>query len=86
MNMLCPYDIGRDSWEWEGQESEEWPDLNSPQELGEEALTEWTRNTDETEWPLDEIIVEYYCFLIIIIDGAPQPFPPHLASTKSSLL
>ena len=54
MNMMCPYDIGRDSWEWEGQESVEWPDLNSPQELGEEALTEWTRNTVETERPLDE--------------------------------
>ena len=38
--MWCPHDIGRDSWEWDGQESVVWPDLNSPQELGEEALTE----------------------------------------------
>ena len=45
MNMLCPDSIGRDSWEWEGQESVEWPDLNFPQDLGEEALTEGFCNT-----------------------------------------
>ena len=38
MYMLCPYDIGRDSWDREGQQSVLF--CNSPQELGEEALTE----------------------------------------------
>ena len=42
MYMLCPDDIGRDIWDRGGQESVEF--FNSPQELGEEALTERTRS------------------------------------------
>ena len=49
MYMLCPHEIGRDSWDRGGQESVVRPDLNSPQDLGEEALTERTRRRVETE-------------------------------------
>ncbi len=51
--MLCPHDIGRDSWDRGGQESV--VDCNSPQELGEEALTERTRLRVETERPLSNL-------------------------------
>ena len=40
--MLCPDAIGRDSWDRGGQEYVVRPDLNSPHELGEKALTERT--------------------------------------------
>ena len=49
MNMWCLDGIGREIWDREGQESVVRPDFNSPQELGEEDLTEWTRLTVETE-------------------------------------
>ena len=65
--MLCPHDIGRDSWDRGGRESVVCPDYNSPQDLGEEALTERTDLFLETERPHDEVIVvvvvECYCFL-----------------------
>ena len=65
--MMCPHDIG--------QESVVRPDLNPPQDLGEEALTERTRLTVETERPHDilivvvvvVVVVECCCFLINII-------------------
>ena len=70
--MMCPHDIGRDSWDRGGQESVVRPDFNSPQDLGEEALTERAPRRKETERPHDEVIVvEYYCFLINIIVGPP---------------
>ena len=73
--MMCPYVIGRDSWDRGGQESVVRPVFNSPQDLGEEALTERTRFRVETERPHDIVIVvvvvvvvvECYCFLINII-------------------
>ena len=40
MYMMCPGDVGRDSGEWGGQESEVLQDWKSHQELGEEALAE----------------------------------------------
>ena len=42
MNMGCPDDIGREVWDRVGRESVDCLDPNSPQELGEEALTEWS--------------------------------------------
>ena len=36
--MWCPHDIGRDSWVWGEQGALEM--LNSPHEVGDEALTE----------------------------------------------
>ena len=36
--MWCPHDIGRDSWVW-GEQEALW-NMNSPHEVGEEALTE----------------------------------------------
>ena len=74
--MMCPYVIGRDSWDRGGQESVVRPDFNSPQDLGEEALTERTRLTVETDFPdklvivvvvVVVVVVECYCFLINII-------------------
>ena len=75
--MMCPYVIGRDSWDRGGQESVVRPDFNSPQDLGEEALTERTRLTVETDFPdnlvivvvvaVVAVVVECYCFLINII-------------------
>ena len=65
--MMCPYIIGRDSWDRGGQESVVRPDFNSPQDLGEEALTERTRLTVETDFPDNLVIVECCCFLINII-------------------
>ena len=69
--MMCPHDIGRDSWDRGGQESVVRPDFNSPQDLGEEALTERTPDLFETERPHDIVIVvvvvECCCFLINII-------------------
>ena len=59
--------------------------LDSPQDLGEEALTEWTlvaRIERSDPWTKVIVVVEYYCILINIIDGAPQPPTPHLASTE----
>ena len=38
--MMCPGDVGRDSGEWGGQESEVLQDWKSHQELGEEAIAE----------------------------------------------
>ena len=35
--MRCPHDIGRDSWVWGEQEALEM--LNSPHEVGEEAVS-----------------------------------------------
>ena len=35
--MWCPHDIGRDSWVWGEQEALEM--LNSPHEVGDEALS-----------------------------------------------
>ena len=55
--MMCPYVIGRDSWDRGGQESVVRPDFNSPQDLGEEALTERTRLTVETDFPDNIVIV-----------------------------
>ena len=55
--MWCPHDIGREIWDREGQESVVRPDFNSPQDLGEEALTERTRLTVETDFPQDLVIV-----------------------------
>ena len=66
--MMCPYVIGRDSWDRGGQESVARPDFNSPQYLGEEALTERTRLTVETDFPQD-LVIECCCFLINIIVG-----------------
>ena len=66
--MMCPYVIGRDSWDRGGQESVGRPDFNSPQDLGEEALTERTPDlfeTDLTHYVV--IVVECCCFLINII-------------------
>ena len=34
MNMVCPDNIGRDSWDRGGQEAVVCPDCNSPQEFG----------------------------------------------------
>ena len=48
MYMWCPHDIGRDSWDRGGQESVARPDLNSPKNLGEEALTESISDVDVT--------------------------------------
>ena len=42
MYMLCPHEIGRDIWDRGGQESVEI--FNSPEDLGEEVLTERTRS------------------------------------------
>ena len=36
--MWCPHDIGRDSWVW-GEQETLWM-MNSPHEVGEEALSE----------------------------------------------
>ena len=36
--MWCPHDIGRDSWVW-GEQETLWK-VDSPHEVGEEALTE----------------------------------------------
>ena len=55
--MMCPHDIGRDSWDRGGQESVVRPDFNSPQDLGEEALPERTPDLFETERPHDIVIV-----------------------------
>ena len=57
MHMKCPDGIGRDSWDRGGQESVVRPDFNSPQDLGEEALTERTRLRFETERPHDIVAV-----------------------------
>ena len=37
--MWCPHDIGRDSWVWGEQGTLEM--MNSPHEVGDEALTVW---------------------------------------------
>ena len=42
MYMMCPDEVGRDSGDWGGQESEVFQDWKSHQELGEEAHTERT--------------------------------------------
>ena len=62
MYMLCPHEIGRDSWDRGGHESVVY--CNSPQDLGEEALTERTPLEVETERPRVKVIVavEYYFF------------------------
>ena len=51
MYMMCPDEVGRDSGDWGGQESEVCQDLKSHQELGEEALTERTLLGIEAERP-----------------------------------
>ena len=51
MYMMCPGDVGRDSGEWGGQESEVLQDWKSHQELGEEALAERTLHEVEMECP-----------------------------------
>ena len=38
--MWCPHDIGRDSWVW-GEQETLWF-MNSPREVGDEALTVWS--------------------------------------------
>ena len=69
--MMCPHVIGRDSWDRGGQESVGRPDFNSPQDFGEEALTERTPDLFETDFPhnlvIVVVVVECYCFLINII-------------------
>ena len=65
-NVLCPDKIGRDSWDRGGQESVVRPDFNSPQDLGEEALTERTRLRGETERPHDTVIVVALLFEILL--------------------
>ena len=69
MHMWCLDGIGREIWDRGGQESVVRPDFNSPQDLGEEALTERTRLTVETDFPdnLVIVVVECCCFLINII-------------------
>ena len=97
MNMVCPDNIGRDSWDRGGQESVVF--CNSPQEMGEEALTELIPFRKYVVIVVVVVVVvvvvEYYFFLINIIDGPPK-FAPlvspqrfvcfqrivHLASTK----
>ena len=63
MHMWCLDGIGREIWDREGQESVVRPDFNSPQDLGEEALTEWTRLTVETERPRDIVLV-----VVVVVD------------------
>ena len=53
--MLFPDKIGRDVWDRGGQDSVVF--CNSPQKLGEEALTERIPKRKETERPHDKIIV-----------------------------
>ena len=60
MYMMCPDEVGRDSGDWGGQESEVWQDLKSHQELGEEALTERTFLGIEAERP--KILVDFLKF------------------------
>ena len=71
MHMQCPDGIGREIWVRVGRESVVRPDFNSPQDLGEEALTERTPLQEETDRPRYKVIVvvEYYCILINIIVG-----------------
>ncbi len=74
MYMLCPHDIGRDSWDRGGQESV--VDCNSPQELGEEALTERTRLRVETERPLSKLLL--LLLLLLLLFGGREATNPSL--------
>ena len=67
MHMWCLDGIGREIWDREGQESVVRPDFNSPQDLGEEALTEWTRLTVETERPRDIVIVVVVVAVVVVV-------------------
>ena len=57
--VKCRNDIGRDSWVW-AEQGLGIAKQNSPQELGEEALTEWSPTRRKTERPVNTIIVESY--------------------------
>ena len=72
--VLCPHEIGRDSWDRGGQDSVEQPDLNSPPRIwGKKPSLKVVPLRGETERPLDEVIivVECCCFLINTIMVEP---------------
>ena len=61
--MWCPHDIGRDSWVWGEQET--LYTVDSPHEVGEEALTERSPLSGEpVPWNGGVMVVESYYFLI----------------------
>ena len=61
--MWCPHDIGRDSWVWGEQEALEM--LNSPHEVGEEAVSKRSPLSGEpVPWNGGVMVVESYHFFI----------------------
>ena len=62
--MMCPGDVGRDSGEWGGQESEVLQDCKSHQELGEEALAEGAALGVGTECP--KVLSDCYCCCCLV--------------------
>ena len=74
MYMLCPYDIGRASWDRGGQQSVLF--CNSPSRIGGRSPHRGERSVPTTP------VIECYCFLINIIVEPPQPRPPHFYFAK----
>ena len=71
-DVWCPHDIGREVWEWVGQESEVWQDP-TPRTKCANVAGVLLLSEVRTRWRLGEVIivvvvVECYCFLKIIID------------------
>ena len=64
--MMCPGDVGRDSGEWGGQESEVLQDWKSHQELGEEALAEGAVLGVGTECP--KVLSDCCCCVLVVGD------------------
>ena len=59
--MWCPHDIGRDSWVW-GKQETLWM-MNSPHEVGEEALSKRSSLSGGNGWPVDKMIVIVVVFV-----------------------
>ena len=78
MHMRCPDGIGREIWEWVGRISGSWLEKKVPPiEWGRKPSPRCDPLRDETEWPLVEVVVGVYCFLIIIIVVHGRCVPPY---------
>ena len=75
MYMMCPGDVGRDSGEWGGQESEVLQDWKSHQELGEEALAEGAVLGVGTENPK---VLSDCCWMLLFLKNNYCCCPPKL--------
>ena len=63
--MWCPHGIGRDSWVWGEQGTLEM--MNSPHEVGDEALIERRPCQEKTGWPLDKMIVVVAAAVVVAV-------------------